>query len=154
MKPFIDDPCPTYGAGRNEDIALFVDVKRPVEVYLNLHKNCFSVRQNGIVQLHTNYILLRDVNFVVNLTGRARVLRERRKNVHAFVRGYFCTSRDTFQDLDFHWPTVTYNPYHNYSFMAMDRGEKWAVSHARFVDMAMENDGDEIYPNILAGFPE
>ena len=67
-----------------------------VEVYRNLHKNCFSVRRKGKVigyiedsGIHTRdvEVYLTNVKFVVQPAGRRRVLKERRKNVHAFVRG-------------------------------------------------------------------
>jgi hypothetical protein len=58
-----------------------------VEVYYNLHKKCFSIRHKGIVISHANTVKLADVTFVVRKAGRERVLREKKKNVHAFVRG-------------------------------------------------------------------
>lgn len=60
-----------------------------VRVYRNLHKNCFSVvsMKTGRVIQHTNKLTLHDVEFRVRESGRQRVLRERRKNVHAFVVG-------------------------------------------------------------------
>ncbi len=64
-----------------------------VEVYRNLHKNCYSVRaltgeNKGKVIDHVQSITLKDAKFVVQPAGRKRVLREKRKNVHAFVRGH------------------------------------------------------------------
>ena len=87
-----------------------------VEVYFNLHKKTFSVRQcsTGRVILHTDEVHIRNPEFVVHQSGRNRVLREGKKNVHAFVRGeatYFGdTNRPT---LD----TLTYNPYKYVSFV-------------------------------------
>ena len=48
------------------------DINKPVEVYRNLHKNCWSVRQDGKVLFHTEYICLRDVKFVVQPAGREK----------------------------------------------------------------------------------
>jgi len=60
-----------------------------VEVYRNLRKNCWSVRNNtpGRVLWHCNEVVLKDVDLVVRPAGRAKVLQEQRKNVHAFAKG-------------------------------------------------------------------
>ena len=36
---------------------------------------------------HQSFIILKDCKFHVSLTGRERVLREKRKNVHAWIEG-------------------------------------------------------------------
>lgn len=59
----------------------------------NLHKHCWSVKalqgeNKGRVIHHLNEIVLRDAIFKVYQSGRERVLREQRKNVHAGVVGY------------------------------------------------------------------
>ena len=58
-----------------------------VEIYYNLHKNVFSVRHKGRVIQHTSMAVIKDAEYVVRPAGRAKVLREGKKNVHAFVRG-------------------------------------------------------------------
>ena len=83
-----------------------------VEVYFNLHKHVFSVRQcsTGRVILHTDKVHIRDPQFVVRKSGRDRVLREGKKNVHAFVRGDITVFNDFDPDyLDY--TLVSYNPY-------------------------------------------
>ena len=65
-----------------------INPAKPVFVYKNLHKDCWSVKQDGLVKLHTNDITLYDCEFKVSKVGRDRVLKEKRKNVHAGVRGY------------------------------------------------------------------
>jgi hypothetical protein len=105
-----------------------------VEVYWNLHKDLFSVRnmQTGRVMMHTHFVRLQDAKFVVRPSGRLRVLREKRKNVHAFVRGYL----DTY-DLD--WSVyepdrkATYNPY----------------KYDCFVDSITEQKLDNLYSTLL-----
>jgi len=83
-----------------------------VEVYWNLHKNCFSVRdcKTGRVIRHTNDMYLYDAKFVVRQAGRRKVLEEKRKNVHAFVRGYMApeSAQDTSDKPNGY---ATYNPY-------------------------------------------
>ena len=65
-----------------------IDKNRKVEIYFNLHKKTWSVRQDGKVVKHTNFIQIREPQYVVRQTGKEKVRREKRKNVHAFVRGY------------------------------------------------------------------
>jgi len=61
-----------------------------VEIYRNLHNNTFSVRRDGKVVRHIeNFEILRltDAKFAVQPAGRAKVIVEQKKNVHAFIRG-------------------------------------------------------------------
>jgi hypothetical protein len=80
----------------------------------------------GKVLEHSSEFFLRDVEFRVSQAGRSRVLKEKRKNVHAFV----CGHRDD------GWPIhgerlVTNNPYKYNSFFYSDTKRpvykaKWA----------------------------
>ena len=63
-------------------------LNKRVYVYRNLHKNCWSVRQEGIIVAHTDKITLKDARFLVSPAGRNKVIKEQRKNVHAGVSGY------------------------------------------------------------------
>jgi len=63
-----------------------------VFVYFNLRKRCFSVKAlegmyKGRVIAHRDSLHLQDAEFKVSEKGRQRVIRERRKNVHAGVVG-------------------------------------------------------------------
>lgn len=60
-----------------------------VEVYRNLHTGRWSVRDaaSGRVVAHADAVTLADARFTVREGGRQRVLRERRKNVHAWIAG-------------------------------------------------------------------
>mgnify|MGYP001594450191 CR=1 FL=1 len=80
-----------------------------VRVYRNLHNGLFSVQHKGIVVAHVPAVHLNDAHFVVNEAGRQKVLREKKKNVHAFVVGTIDHNVERgVQEL----PTaVTYNPY-------------------------------------------
>lgn len=80
-------------------------------IHWNLHKHCFSVvdTKTGRVVEHTNGpVYMEDVQFVVQPAGRARVLREQRKNVHAFVRGQRAEAP---ADGRVRGVNVRYNPY-------------------------------------------
>ena len=87
-------------------IAWLIDPTKPVEVYKNLHRNCWSVRQKGIVRFHTYAIALKQCQFKVSESGRQRVLREKRKNVHAFIKGMVTRKGDRVKG-----DKVTYDPY-------------------------------------------
>lgn len=63
-----------------------------VFIYFNLHRKMWSVKalegpQKGRVIARTPHIVLRDVQPRVSQKGRERVLREKRKNVHAGLVG-------------------------------------------------------------------
>ena len=90
-----------------------------VFIYFNLHKKCWSVKalegeNKGKVIQHCDNFELVDVTFKVSQAGRERVLREKRKNVHAGVVGYL--SPITIQSGE----KVTYNPYLYDSFVYSD----------------------------------
>lgn len=93
-----------------------------VQVYYNLHKRMWSVREksSGHVACHAEYVQLSDVRFVVSTKGRERVLREQRKNVHAWVEGEFVEAL-TAQLAELRGRpegrAVTYNPYRHATFV-------------------------------------
>jgi len=135
MKPFLDSK------GQREEAAKLLDVDKPVDVYRNLQKGCWSVRQAGIVKYHTNYVFLRDVKFTVSQAGRNRVLREKRKNVHAFIRGTLAIPKTMPKEIDFEFTPVTYNPYKYHSFIRTDT--EYSVRTAEWVDMMIDDYIDE-----------
>jgi hypothetical protein len=101
-----------------------------VDVYRNLHTGTWSVRSRyrqdyGRVIGHPEHIIILDAKFVVLEPGRQKVLREKRKNVHAFVRGEM---EDTSNGNSLAFPTrllmpVTYNPYKMGSFYNPETGQ-------------------------------
>jgi len=96
-----------------------------VFVYFNLHKKCFSIKalegdRKGLVIAHRDVVVLENCKFKVSEAGRQRVLREKRKNVHAGVTGEWTESvRDNadFEHLSIMGRQVTYNPYKYASFV-------------------------------------
>lgn len=63
-----------------------------VEIYFNLHTGLWSIRaldgwRKGRLIGHASKVLVSDAKFVVQPAGRDKVRREKRKHVHAFVRG-------------------------------------------------------------------
>jgi len=95
-----------------------------VDVYYNLHKKTFSVKRTstGKVVAHRDYVWIKDAQFVVSEAGRQRVLREKKKNVHAFVRGEWLDlseGRAVTEGTKF-GGYARYNPYKADTFMADD----------------------------------
>jgi|TARA_B110000495_G_C23040036_1_gene623163 hypothetical protein len=98
-----------------------IDFGRPVFAYKNLHKNCWSVKQDGLVKAHTKLLAMYNCTFKVSKSGRERVLKEQRKNVHAGIEGYV-ENRKTVDWRNSH-PTaqaVTYDPYKYENFVDKD----------------------------------
>lgn len=87
-----------------------------VRVYYNLHKQCLSVmdKKTRRVIAHLPAVHLTNCKFVVSAAGLARVRREKRKSVIAFVEGdYACIwdegmpCKTSMGD----WQQVYFNPY-------------------------------------------
>ena len=94
-----------------------------VFVYFNLHKKMFSIKalegvNKGRVIGHADAVVLDDVTFKVSEAGRQRVLRERKKNVHAGVVGQLNAQGIRLISAAVSLATnVTYNPYKYQSFV-------------------------------------
>jgi len=101
---------------------------KPVWVYRNLKhgratRPLYSVMQGGRVIRHSRRILLADVRFVVRENGRQRVLREGRKNVHAFAVGKIVGSAMGIDRHGKYLPVpIGYNPYSGPSFFSIACG--------------------------------
>ena len=111
------------------EVADVPDINRPVEVYFNLHTKHWSCRQDGRVFLHCDDISLDHCKLVVGKAGRERVLREQRKNVHAFIRGFVADGSCGFEMI----AGLRYNPYEMDSFQRSDSGAP--VHSARRVEV-------------------
>lgn len=112
-----------------------------VEVYWNLHRDIYSVRSlegenKGRVIFHTDKLFLKDVKFVVQSGGRARVLRDRKKVVHAFVRGTIS------KDKKIIGKSITYNPYKYSSFVC--RKDQKPIFSAKFARLLVKNQKENI----------
>ena len=94
--------------------------KGRVQVYYNLHKKCLSIRHKGKVIEHAQEVTLTDARFHVQQAGRERVLKQKRKNVHAYVSGKLKESFWFIQSPKYIWTAkqrVTYNPYKYKNFV-------------------------------------
>ena len=102
-------------------------------IYWNLHKKCFSVKYKGKVIRHLNNFNVSGVQFKVSELGRQRVIKEKRKNVHAYIVADEIenVSRNDRLHTLFDGFEVTYNPYKHTQFV----DTKWGipVDKARWV---------------------
>jgi hypothetical protein len=95
-----------------------------------------------------------NAQFVVQPAGRKRVLRERKKNVHAFVRGELAVFSSEGIEGEWagqrprQWEAVTYNPYQDESFMRLEKGQRVGpIKWSPFVEMGITLDK----PTVFAG---
>lgn len=104
-----------------------------VDVYFNLHKRVWSCRcrKKGLVKKHTPVLIAPlGASLVVRESGRQRVLKEQRKNVHAFARiDHGTTSLDlagwtAFADDLEGGIEISYNPYKGAFFYRKDTEER------------------------------
>ncbi|AEJ92032.1 hypothetical protein SEA_HEATHEN_85 [Mycobacterium phage Heathen] len=113
--------------------------RTPVFAYRNLHSGMWSLRaeagpHKGKVIGHTESVALIDCQLKVSESGRQRVIREQKKNVHAGVVGTIV--RD-FDPRPYDWEgeyarKLSYNPYKAPSFTVDDE----SVSYATMVHLA------------------
>lgn len=109
---------------RGEDIRRKTCVNDIVDCYRNLNKpSYFSCRQRagglkGKVSGYANILVIENPEFVVSEVSRQRILRERSKNVHAFVRGKFYSAYEGVlcESLPSDFVEVSYSPYVSGSF--------------------------------------
>lgn len=87
-----------------------------VRVYWNIHRKLFSVLDwtdnKGRLYKHLDSIVLLNCKFVVQPAGQARVRKEKKKFVHAFVEGDICKTTTRYQS-----ELVSYNPYFTDGFV-------------------------------------
>ncbi len=135
---------------RNQDNPKYkIDESRKVFVYKNLHKNCWSLKQDGLVKAHAHDVSLFDCSFRVNQKGREKVLEEKRKNVHAGVSGYIDLQWDK-EDVSREGSRAKlamYNPYKYSSFVRVENDKEpvfWS-SAARLSTAKQVGEKDKLY---------
>lgn len=99
-----------------------------VQVYWNVRRKIWSVRVRGKVLLHTAHCTILNPRFKVSEAGRQRVLRERCKNVHAYIEGEVYPPGMIAES----GRRVSYNPYKGPSFYLVGSNEavlkgRWAI---------------------------
>ena len=133
------------------DIIVVMDKQR-VQIYKNLHNGMWSIRctRSKLVIAHASYVVLSDVTFKVSEAGRQRVIREGKKNVHAFAEGILenwaghpykdriaqtpqLTCAISYTSFDGERFKVGYNPYRFPYFYVVETLDKLInVSYAQF----------------------
>lgn len=119
-----------------------IDYTKRVQVFYNLHKHTFSVRQGGKVVAHADSLNMTHVRFLVQPAGRAKVLREKVKNVHAFVTGYIRPEPVPVPTCSV---PVTYNPFKYATFV--QRENEQPVRSAAYAQLR-----NDVKPTILARY--
>jgi len=121
-----------------------------VFIYYNLHRKCWSVKalegeNKGRVIAHCESALLADCTMKVSEKGRQRVLREKKKNVHAGIVGRILIPvHVVFDSLGYHnnevdyslyslKQEITYNPYKYDSFVV--KGTEQPIYRAAIVKL-------------------
>ena len=95
-------------------------------IYRNLHKDCFSImkynpeKKGYRLHSHAQNLTAEGVEFKVSQAGREKVIREKQKNVHAFV---YCKNYSTFVKPIPVGDEITYNPYAMDSFRNKNSNE-------------------------------
>ena len=104
-----------------------IDYSKSVQVYKNLNKPGFySIRQNGLVVAHSDYMEIKATKFVVNEIARQKVVSNKRKVVHAWVEGYLQEHELCTLGLDLE--EIYYNPYITDKFIYKNSGEEVQVA--------------------------
>ena len=122
---------------KQEDARYKLDESKKVFVYKNLHKDCWSIKQDGLVKAHTDNVTLYNVMMKVNQRGRERTIREQRKNVHAGISGYLSAKffSDVWDDIsEDELIEITYNPYKHETFVQVETGEPVYEAKAVFTN--------------------
>lgn len=112
-----------------------------VFVYFNLHKKVWSVKaldgeRKGKVIARLPTLMIRGASFKVSEAGRQRVIREKKKYVHAGVVGYI--TEDSVESDK--WTRVRYNPFIRGEFFT----ESGAAYSAQFVRLNADRTVDMI----------
>ena len=111
-----------------------------VSVYRNLHNGLISIKSDscGLVLGHAKSVDIVWAKFVVHESGRQRVLKDKKKNVHAYVKGILMDVRG-FKPYRGRWnggvsrgprdtihkvTVVSYNPYKAPHFVIKGTGDK------------------------------
>lgn len=85
-----------------------------VYAYRNLHNGKYSIvdLESRLVLGHAHSLTITNAWFFVRESGRQRVLKEKRKNVHAYVIGNYAQDSADSRDRE----PVSYNPYKGGAF--------------------------------------
>ncbi len=89
-----------------------------VDVYRNLTKKCYSIRKNGLVINHMKEVYMKDVEFIISKAGQKRAREQKRRNVHAVLRGSIVSDEETILIMKkMKMERIKYNPFFNDNFV-------------------------------------
>lgn len=111
---------------------------RRVFVHWNLHRDCYSVKdaRSGRVIGYADDLVVEVAKFVVQPAGRDKTRREKRKNVHAGVRGLLSGKIGSRVGT-----LVTYNPYLHDSFVTRKDQPIYAAKTVVMTTIMVMRDG-------------
>lgn len=109
-----------------------------VRVYFNLHKKVFSVldKKTGRVSFYAKILFMKDVKYIVKESGRKRVLRDKVKNVHAYIEGDILNESPIDIDLPL---KIRYNPYEHESFIVLSDSTNTPIYNSTYCSLSIEN---------------
>ena len=99
---------------RNPKARVELDPREKVSVYWNLQKRMWSIKQRGFVVAHSRSISLKNAFPEVQKAGQIRVVKEKRKNVHAWITGYIAHGNANWfmeSGLEYGTYKASYDPY-------------------------------------------
>ena len=138
-------------------------------VYFNLHRKVWSIKtlegpHKGRVIAHSSMVEMSDCTFKVSEAGRQRVIRDKRKNVHAGIVGIVRTigenveplTRTTMRREAYHirhathpiYSPVTYNPYKFSTFVHRSTGQPVTTTRWALLDADTRTLGADVRPTI------
>ena len=106
------------------------------EIYYNINKRVFSIRAKKTPVSYAHIVKVEMPKFVVRQGGRAQVLREKQKNVHAFIKGEM-QELDTLPNVK-GLRKVSYDPYKFGYFF--DVNTKEPIDAAQFAVLMLDKD--------------
>jgi len=138
------------------------------EVYKNLHNGMWSIRdaESKLVVGHAKALELVEAELKVSEAGRQRVIREGKKNVHAYIKGIAVNVQGfvPFKDRVLHsnvclspavrdreWLHITYNPYTMDSFQLSGEDIGEPIDHLPAVYLSKSNGAWGTFNNVYEG---
>lgn len=112
-----------------------IDPDKPVRVFRNWKLGCYSIMQGGALKASASQVRLADVEFLVRESGRDRMLRLNRRNVHAYAIGRLVDYVHVDEERRLEpiaGRSVAYDPYRAPSFL--DTQSHVRVGSARVAD--------------------
>lgn len=111
-----------------------------VQVYFNLHKNCFSIRdkiENRVI-FYSHFLYLENAKFIVRQSGRNKVLETKVKNVHAYIEAELIIPQPSFLT-EPKGTKIRYNPYLFDSFVDAEQNPVY--------------NAEKVYLSVISGKP-